>query len=338
MARSALRFLFLLLSLVLAFGGLFLWGYAQYVGPGPSQSAVTVIIPQGTGVLAIGQLLADRGVVANPAVFHLGARLSGADSGLKAGEYEFPAKIGPREAVAIIRSGKTVVRRFTVAEGLTAAQIVEQLKNSDGFAGDVGRLPAEGRLLPETYHFSYGDSRSGMVARMQEAMDHLLAKLWAERAEGLPFKSPSEALILASIVERETGLVQERPLIARVFINRLQNRMRLQSDPTVVYGLTQGQGSLDRPLSTADLRNPTPFNTYVIEGLPPAPICNPGLAALLATLHPAESDVLYFVADGTGGHAFSRTLAEHNRNVARWRALANGRAPAPGRAVPVPTP
>ncbi|MCH8835131.1 MAG: endolytic transglycosylase MltG, partial [Proteobacteria bacterium] len=223
------------------------------------------------------------------------------------------------QVVALLQSGKTVVRRLTVAEGLTTTQVLAQLNRTEGLAGDLPSPPGEGTLLPETYHFSYGERRDAMVARMRAAMDETLARLWDSRAPGLPLKSPREALILASIVEKETALPEERSRIAAVFLNRLGKGMRLQSDPTVAYALTGGRGPLGRPLSRADLKTPSPFNTYLIDGLPPGPVSNPGRAAMAAVLDPVATEDFYFVADGTGGHVFARTLGEHNRNVVRWR-------------------
>jgi UPF0755 protein len=209
----------------------------------------------------------------------------------------------------------------TFAEGLTTAEILSQLALTEGLMGIVTALPAEGALLPETYHFSYGDKRQAIVGRMAASLRDQLADLWAKRAPGLPLDSPRDALILASIVEKETAKAAERPRIAQVFLNRLAKGMRLQSDPTVVYGLTKGRRPLSRPLTTADLKTPSPFNTYLIGGLPPSPICNPGSASLESVLRPAPSEELYFVADGTGGHVFAKALKEHNLNVAKWRKI-----------------
>ena len=319
MVRLALRIVFSLLALAILCGGILAWGAAEYTRPGPLSAETTVVIERGARLEVIARELTRAGVLAVPLVFRLGARLTGADKRLRAGEYAFAARISPRQTVALLESGKTVVRRLTVAEGVTTAEIIAQLNITDGLTGDLGPLPAEGSLLPETYHFSFGDTRRAIVGRMAEAMRAALDDAWAARDRGLPLKTPESALILASIIEKETAVPQERARVAGVFINRLRKGMKLQSDPTVVYGLTGGKGALGRPLTRADLRTPSPYNTYLIDGLPPSPISNPGLASIVAALDPARTDEFYFVADGSGGHAFARTLSEHNRNVARWR-------------------
>ena len=204
---------------------------------------------------------------------------------------------------------------------MTAAKIVKLLTALDGLSGDIAQPPGEGELLPETYHFSYGDTRNDVVDRMAGAMTRTLRELWPARAPGLPLKNELEAVVLASMIEKETGLADERARVAAVFVNRLARGMRLQSDPTVVYALTEGKGDLGRTLTRADLKTPSPYNTYVNKGLPPAPICNPGRESLVAALHPAKTKELYFVADGSGGHLFASNLAQHNRNVARWRKI-----------------
>ncbi len=321
MARAALRFVYVLLALGVVAGGVLGWGYAQFVRPGPLEASTIVIVPRGVGVEGIANELLKGGVIADALVFRLGIRASAADKSLRAGEYTFPARISAREVVALLTSGKTVVRRLTVAEGLTSAQIVARLDATDGLSGTVKGIPGEGTLLPETYHFSFGDRRKSMISRMIDAMDATLEDLWERRVPDLPFKTPLEALILASIVEKETARPDERARIAGVYINRLRKGMRLQSDPSVAYGLSADGQPLGRPLTRTDLDTRTPFNTYRIKGLPPSPICNPGRAAITAVLDPAATDELYFVADGTGGHAFAHTLKEHNRNVARWRKI-----------------
>ena len=319
--RSIIFFIFLLSLLTgLAGGGVLIWGYAQYIKPGPTISEITVYIPKGSGVDNIANILASEGVIDDPMIFRLGVRLSRVDKGLKAGEFAFPYGVSAKGTAEILISGKTVTRRLTIAEGLTAFQIFDQLVATSGLEKTFD-VPLEGSVLPETYYFSYGDTRAEIVQRMVRAMDNNLNRLWQERASGLPFKGPGDALILASIVEKETGVKVERARIAGVFINRLNKGMRLQSDPTVVYGLSEGEGPLGRPLSRADLKKKTPYNTYTINGLPPGPICNPGLTAIQAVMNPQHTDDLYFVADGKGGHVFSKTLKEHNRNAAKWRKI-----------------
>jgi UPF0755 protein len=300
-------------------GGVF-WGYSQFKGSGPLADGVTVIIKRGSGAKAIARDLHQAGVLSGSWVLRVAARMS-AGGPLKAGEYAFPPAISPEGVLRTLQGGKTVVRRVTFAEGLTTAEILSQLALTEGLMGIVTAVPAEGALLPETYHFSYGDKRQAIVGRMSASLQDQLADLWAKRAPGLPLDSPRDALILASIVERETARPAERPRIAQVFLNRLAKGMRLQSDPTVVYGLMKRQRPLSRPLTIADLKVPSPFNTYLIGGLPPSPICNPGSVSLESVLRPAQSEELYFVADGAGGHLFAKTLKEHNLNVARWRKI-----------------
>ena len=316
------RWLLRLLSLGLSFGvvGLLVlaWGWSEFTRPGPLSQETSVVIPKGAGVEEIARRLVEAGVASDSQILAIGAKLSGQARNLKAGEFAFPASVSAREALDILVRGETVVRRLTVAEGLTSTQVVDILLAAEGLAGQVAESPPEGALLPETYHYHWGDERGALIERMRRAMDDAVDGLWAARSDAVPLDTPEQAIILASIVEKETGLAEERPLVASVFVNRLRLGMRLQSDPTVAYGIA-GPSGLDRPLTRADLRTDTPYNTYVISGLPPRPIANPGLASIEAVLNPAESDYLYFVADGTGGHAFARTLAEHNRNVRAWR-------------------
>jgi UPF0755 protein len=311
--------------LTVVVGGAVLWGYGQYKQPGPSTTEITVIIERGTGIDDIARELRQAGVLANPLIFRIAARLAARDNSLKAGEFAFPAGMTPEGVLRHLQSGKTVVRRVTLPEGMTTAEIIAQLAVTEGLTGTVGRLPGEGELLPETYHFSFGDSRQDIVNRMARAMTELLANLWQNRDPGLPLKTPADALVLASMVEKETAKPAERSRIAAVFLNRLGKGMRLQSDPTVVYGITGGKRPLGRELTRADLKIPSSYNTYVIAGLPPAPISNPGVASLDAVFRPEASEDLYFVADGGGGHVFSATLEEHNENVAKWRQFKNNK-------------
>jgi UPF0755 protein len=297
------------------------YGYTRFVRPGPLAGDLVVIVPRGTGVDGIARILESQGVIEDELVFRLGVRALGESRPLQAGEYEFPRSVSPRGAMEILQGGKRVVRRLTVPEGLTTYEVLDRVAKTEGLMGPITVKPGEGELLPETYHFSYGDSRDEIVRRMQSSMQTVVSELWARRSGGALIDTPRKAVILASIVEKETGRPEERAKVAGVFINRLRTGMRLQSDPTVVYAVTGGKTVLDRPLSQKDLEAVSPFNTYLNAGLPPAPIANPGRASLEAAIYPAESGDLYFVADGNGGHAFARTLAEHNQNVARWRAL-----------------
>lgn len=300
------------------------WAWEEFNAPGPHGSDVRLIIPSGTGLGAMADLLAEGGVVRQPLVFRAVVLLGGKGHGLKAGEYDFPAGASAAEILDRLVAGRTVVRRLTVPEGLTTAEVLELVGRAEGLRGEVPEV-GEGRLLPETYHYGYGDSRAGIVERMGRAMEEALGEAFAARDPDLPFADRAELLILASIVEKETGVAGERARVAGVFVNRLRRGMRLQTDPTVVYALTRGRGPLGRPLTRRDLRIDDPYNTYRRPGLPPGPIANPGRASLAAAARPAATDALYFVADGSGGHAFAATLREHNRNVARYRRLRGAR-------------
>lgn len=306
-------------ALVVGAGLLAFYVIDRFERSGPLAADTVIFIPQGSGVEAIARLLDQAGAIEDPLVFRLGVRLLRAGRELRAGEYLFAVALSNRDVIDLLRSGQTVVRRLTLAEGLTSQEIVALVERAAALEGRVDTLPPEGSLLPETYHYARGDRRGELVARMARARDELLSQLWAGRAPNLPVATPQEAVVLASIVEKETGIAGERPRVASVFVNRLNKGMRLQSDPTVVYGLTGGKGALGRALTRKDLQVPSPYNTYLIDGLPPGPIANPGRAALEAVLNPARTAFLYFVADGSGGHAFAKTLAEHNRNVAKWR-------------------
>lgn len=297
------------------------FAYLEFLRPGPLPDATTVVVQEGSGVERIAKRLLDRGVIRDRFLFKAGAWLTGRSRAMRAGEYRFRAGISIDGAIALLVSGETVKRRITVAEGLTTGEVLGLVGADGGLTGDLPTGVGEGSLLPETYYFSYGDTRAALVRRMRESMKTTLASLWERRAPGTLLATPEEALVLASIIERETAVASERPRISAVFHNRLRLGMRLQSDPTVVYALTAGRAPLDRPLARTDLRVDSPYNTYRVNGLPPTPIANPGRASIEAALHPAPTDELYFVADGTGGHAFARTFAEHLRNVARWRRI-----------------
>lgn len=320
-ARLAAAFLFLLVVIGAAAGGAYLWFAREVLVPGPLAQETTLVILPGTGLSAISRQLEGAGVVAHARLFELQARRSGEARALKPGEYKFDPGVSIAAALDKIVRHDVVVRFVTVPEGLVTANIKRIIGEAPGLAGDVTAEIADGDLLPETYRYEWGDSRAALIGRMRTARDQTLAELWEKRAPDLPVSTPQEAVILASIVEKETGIASERPRVAAVFINRLKRGMKLQSDPTVIYGIAPEAGDLDRPITRADLDAPNAFNTYIVTGLPPSPICHPGRAALAAVLNPLQSDELYFVADGTGGHAFAATLAEHNKNVARWRKL-----------------
>jgi UPF0755 protein len=321
-----------LLLLAAALASFALWAWRDWTSPGPLPESRVVVLPRGAGVIEIASVLEQNGVIGHRWLFVLGVVASGETHRLKAGEYEFAGAIAPAAAAALIASGKTVQHRLTVAEGLSSAEIVALLEATPILEGSIDRSPAEGTLLPQTYFYSLGDKRSAVIERMEHAFQRTLAELWAARDPDLPLTTPAQAVVLASIVEKETGRDDERARVAAVFVNRLRQGMRLQADPTVVYALTHGKSPLDRPLAHDDLGVNSPYNTYLVKGLPPTPIANPGLAALKAALHPDNSGDLYFVADGTGKHVFSKTLAEHNQHVAELRRqqgqAANGKSTA----------
>ncbi len=315
-----------LVLFVVAGGAFGLWQGVthSYRSAGPSVKETTVVIPKGSGVKQVAAILADAGVIRNKRVFRFLATIYRTDRLLKAGEYAIPPAASIRAVMSILISGNTVVHQVTVPEGLTSAEVLKILNGAFGLLEPVTTVPPEGSLLPETYSYTYGDTVAEMIERMSKAMDQEVATLWAGRAEGLPFHSPDEAVILASLVEKETAVPAERSRIAAVFINRLKKMMRLQSDPTVVYAISP-DGPLGRPLTRQDLEIASPYNTYQVYGLPPGPIANPGKDALYAALHPLATNELYFVADGTGGHTFASTLDEHNKNVRKWRRLRQAR-------------
>ena len=300
------------------------WFDRKAAQPGPLAEAATVFVPRGAGVQDIAGLLEAQGVIDDAFLAVLRVRWRGDGRDLKAGEYAFAPQVSLDEVIDDLAAGRTVVHRLSVPEGLTSAEVAALINAAPDLAGDPVAAPDEGTLLPETYHFELGDTREAMVGRMTVAMDRALEELWAARDPGIAVATPEEAVILASIVEKETGLADERAHIAGVFDNRLKRGMMLQSDPTVIYALTGGRTDLGRALTRKDLDVDNPYNTYRNSGLPPGPIANPGHDALLAVLHPQATDDLYFVADGTGGHAFAATLDEHNRNVAAHRSWLSG--------------
>jgi UPF0755 protein len=320
-AKLLLALGFLLLAAALVAGGALLYGFQLYRAPGPAERPVTLVIEPGTGVSGIGGALQNAGLIADARLFRLFAAATDQARDLRAGEYEFPARVSYAEILAQLVAGRTLTRFLTIPEGLTGVEVSALVNAAAAMRGAASNTPPEGSLLPETYDYKWGADRAAMLARMQAAMEKTLAELWPQRAGDLPLATAQEALVLASIVEKETGIAGERRKVAGVFVNRLRLGMPLQADPTVIYALTLGRAPLGRALTRADWQVDSPYNTYRIRGLPPGPIANPGRAAIEAALNPERHDYIYFVADGSGGHAFARTLDEHNRNVARWRAV-----------------
>ena len=321
-----------LLSLVLVAilaGGWVVWTYG---GPGPGAKhgpATTVMLERGAGVTQIAHALKTAGVIGSTQVFLMAAKLTGAARALKAGEYEFRSHASMAGILADIREGKVVRHLVTVPEGWTSEMVVDVVLRQPVLQGPI-QEPSEGAILPDTYQVERGEQRNDVIRRMELAQQKLLSELWATRQAGLPFKTPEAAVTLASIVEKETALPAERPRIAAVYINRLRQGMRLESDPTTIYGISKGK-PLGRGLTMTELMTTTPYNTYKIDGLPPGPIANPGKASLAAVLDPPSTSELFFVANGQGGHVFASTYAEHQRNVARWRAIERAHAAEAGK-------
>jgi UPF0755 protein len=310
---------------VLALGGGW-WLLERYLdAPGPLAEEQVIDFPRGSGLARIATRLEAAGVIEDARLFRVATRVVGRDRRLRAGEFRIPARVSPRGVLDILESGQIVLHALTIPEGLSTVEALTVVERHPVLVGDMPEpLPGEGELLPETYMFARGTTRAEIIERMRGDMARLLAELWANRQEGLPLSSPEEALILASVIEKETAVPEEYRLVAGVFVNRLRRGMLLQTDPTVIYAVTRGAGPLGRQLLRRDLEIDDPYNTYRYAGLPPGPIANPGRGALEAALDPADTDYLYFVADGTGGHAFARTLDEHNRNAARWRRIRDG--------------
>ena len=263
-------------------------------------------------------LLESEGVISNAFLLNLVLTLEGNRSKVRAGEFLFKKEASLRDVMETLVNGREILHSVTIPEGLTSEQIVTRLRASEVLSGDIREIPKEGTLLADTYRVARGMSRNDLLNKMQADQRRLLEQIWQRRANNLPLRSPFELVTLASIVEKETGKADERPRVAAVFVNRLSQRMRLQSDPTIVYGLVGGKGTLGRGIMRSEIEKPTPYNTYVIEGLPPGPIANPGRAAMEAVARPSQTRELFFVADGTGGHVFAETLDQHNRNVQRW--------------------
>lgn len=314
----------LLIVLSIAAAAVLFIGRQRFEAPGPLAEDKMVNIPRGLGIRDIADLLQREGVIDQPYVFMGGVLALKARGELKYGEYQFTKNSSVADVVDTITEGKVIQHAVTVPEGLTSEQIVARLLENDGLAGQIKEIPREGTLLPETYRFTRGMTREQIIQRMQQAHRRVLQEVWERRMQDLPVKTPEQLVTLASIVEKETGRPDERTRVAAVFVNRLKSRMRLQSDPTIIYGLTGGKGSLGRPILRSEIEQPTPYNTYVVDGLPPGPIANPGRASLEAAANPARTKELYFVADGTGGHVFSENYTEHQKNVARLRGIEHG--------------
>jgi UPF0755 protein len=312
----------LVLIAMLGAGGVYYYGRQVMEAPGPLKEDKIVNIPQRAGKRDIADTLNKEGVTdVNPWVFIAAVAALKASSDLKPGEYAFQKNASLRDVIATIVEGKVVQHAVTIAEGLTSEQIVARLSDNEIFTGSVREVPREGTLLPETYKFPRGTTREQVIQRMQQAHKRVLAEIWERRSQDLPVKSPEQLETLASIVEKETGKPDERSRVAAVFVNRMKQKIKLQSDPTIIYGLVGGKGTLGRPIKRSEITQPSPYNTYVIDGLPPGPICNPGRASLEAAANPARTRDLYFVADGTGGHAFTETYDAHQKNVAKLRAM-----------------
>jgi UPF0755 protein len=319
--RNKITSFFLVFSLSALVCVMLLWVPGGILSPGPHTQDVTVVIEKGSNLSTTAHILATDGVVTYPMSFMAGVILSGNRGALKAGEYLIPAHARPVDIAHILASGQVVVHQMTIPEGLTVVQIMDIVKGIPNLSGEVIRIPEEGALLPETYSYVRGDSREKILAQMRGAMKNALKEVWETRKIDSLIKTPEELLVLASIVEKETGVPVERPRVAAVFINRLKKGIKLQSDPTVIYGLTLGTKPLGRFLTLDDLKHISDYNTYVIPALPPKPIACPGRKALQAVANPAETNDFYFVADGTGGHAFSPTYDVHVQNVKEWRKI-----------------
>lgn len=306
--------IFLIVLSVLAYMQIKGWIAAS----GPLLNVTNVVVPKGASLKTVAEELSRAGVIDKPWLFRIMARINGLAKHLKAGEYQFMPGISLQAAMDKIARGEVFFRRITIPEGLTSGQIMYLIANYPDLEGEIDLDVKEGELLPETYSFELGASRNSIILQARAAMQKALEEVWASRDSSLPLKDVNELLTLASIIEKETGVPEERPLVASVFLNRLKKGMRLQTDPTVIYAITEGETSFGRSLKRADLKIDSPYNTYMNYGLPPGPICNPGREALMAAARPQQNDYLYFVADGKGGHRFARSLNEHNRNVKAW--------------------
>ena len=315
-------FFFTLLCLLLIAGvGAIVVGKQRFEARGPLTEDKVVNIPRGLGIRDIADLLVREGVIDQPSIFVGSVFVLKARDELKSGEYQFTKESSLHDVISTIVDGKVVQHQVSIPEGLTSEQIVQRLLESDTLNGNIREMPREGSLLPESYRFSRGTPREQVIQRMQAAQHRLVQEIWDHRTPDLPLKSPDQLITLASIIEKETGRPEERSRVAAVFVNRLKQHIKLQSDPTIIYGLVGGKGTLGRPIMESEIRQPTPYNTYVIEGLPPGPIDNPGRASLEAAANPARTKEIFFVADGAGGHIFAENYDQHQKNVDRLRGI-----------------
>jgi UPF0755 protein len=336
-------FTILCLLLIVGVGGLVV-GKQRFDARGPLTEDKTVNIPRNFGIRDIADLLVREGVIDQPAIFIGGVFVLKARDELKAGEYQFAKEASLHEVITTIVENKVVQHQISIPEGLTSEQIVQRLLETDILTGNIREMPREGSLLPESYRFPRGTPREQVIQRMQAAQRRLVQEIWEHRMPDLPIKTPEQLVTLASIVEKETGRAEERTRVAAVFVNRLKQKIKLQSDPTIIYGLVGGKGTLGRPIMESEIRQPTPYNTYVVDGLPPGPIDNPGRASLEAAANPARTKEIFFVADGAGGHVFAESYDQHQRNVDRLRGIErvqrseNTAAAAPPQAAPAAPP
>jgi UPF0755 protein len=330
---NAVMTFFILLAVGMGVG-LFI-GKQRFDAPGPLANEKIVNVLPRSGIRDIADQLEREGVINQPYVFMGGVLALRAGSELKYGEYQFPKQASQRQVLNILIENRVVQHPITIPEGLTSEQIVQRLLENSVLTGNIKEIPREGSLLPDTYHFTRGAQRERVIALMQQAQQRVLKDVWEYRQPDLPLRAPEQLVILASIIEKETSRPDERTRVASVFVNRLKQRMKLQSDPTIIYGLVGGKATLGRPIMRSEIEQPTPYNTYVIEGLPPAPIANPGRASLEAAAKPARTKELFFVADGTGGHVFSENYEQHQKNVMRLRVIEQQQQKSPADAVPV---
>lgn len=317
-------FLTLVVLGLLVVGGAIFYAASQFYGDSNIPEGTTFVVQSGDTLGSTSERMENLGLISNKYVFDLGRRVANVEGTLKPGEFRIPARASMSDILTEILQGKPVLYAVTVPEGFTSSQAVKRLNEDKNLIGELTGVPPEGSILPNTYNYNPGDTRQSVLDAMKAAMTTELAEVWAARDTDLPLETPEQLVVLASIVEKETGVATERPQVAAVFVNRLKQGMRLQSDPTIIYGITKGEAALGRGLKRSEIEAKTPYNTYQIDGLPPTPIANPGIDALKATANPDSHDYLYFVAKGATpdqGHVFAATYKEHQTNVAKFRAI-----------------